>query len=489
MVMKRYVILIVSIFVLLIALSNPIISITMFSIISGERSIIILFPKPIDLFNRTFNIPEGIRYYVEIWAVVPEGIVEVVKTRIGSENNFMIKLTADIMRNVTFRWIEFYKSHGKFWRPSLIIQFSTYDPYESISILAFGYSIVYDPEIFVSPTPYTEMHILTLNKFPIVKKFHIERRIGSELSLSSCNISTQGGLPGPCQSPTDCFCCTNYFTRVALGEKLFDSSDPSIPEAFRDKIPILILHLDQNAQTQLFGVTYYAENVDRWVFRITIFDRTTERVIWGDASGELISSSKIDSLVYVDRSTNRLIGIIYRPGSFKLYTAYGYTCCYEKLCWDYATVCDPNGFSALLMIVTYVDPGVFSSAYTLNEAPLNISYFRSRLGFSQYYVPAGSAVEINRDPHEIRINVVNILMTIILDRLGIKWYENILLSIAADNMPIAIEIIGSSGMRKSLKLYDPYPAPATAYVARITAIYMDPTGSQEVYKLLLIDVR
>ena len=157
-----------------------------------------------------------------------------------------------------------------------------------------------------------------------------------------------------------------YFTRVALEEKIFDSSDPSIPETLRDEVPLTILYLDPNAQTQAFVITYKAQNINKWIFRITIFDRSSNITIWGDASGELTVS--VGSLTKVDTPCRRCM--IFRPGSFKLHTAYSDTCCYQRLCigqGDIAITCDPNGFPALLMIVTYVNPALASREFTLGE--------------------------------------------------------------------------------------------------------------------------
>jgi len=476
--------------ILLIILTNPLISAVVYSLIIDKNSIIISLPSPVEVFNRSLSSIRRVSYYVEIWAVAPEGIVEVLKTKAGPDN-FMIKLTAREMMKIVSKWLDFYRSNGKFWRPAVIIQFSTYDPDENISILAFGASVTYDPEIFVSPMPRSEIHILSIDRFPMIKKFVIERKEGSNFSFSSCDISFQG-LPNPCKSPGDCNYCVCdrefvYFTRLALGEKLFDSSDPSIPSTLKDKVPLLILYLDPNAQAQYFGATYEAKNV-KWIFRMSIFDRSLEKVTWGDASGEF--TSIIGSGTFID--TSKRIGIMYWPGSFKLYTAYGYTCCYEKLCTgsgDIAITCEPNGFSALLMIVTYVGPKVYEMRLTPNEAPLDISYFRSKLKFTQYYMPGGSIISIQRDLYELRIIVVNIFMSIILSRLGIPWWLDASLSIAAEKMPIAVEIVGSGGMEETLEIYNSGQNPATVYISKIRAVYRDPTLPQSLYTPLLIDVR
>ena len=476
--------------ILLIILTNPLVSAVVYSLIIDKNSIIIFLPSPAEVFNRSLSSIRRVSYYVEIWAVAPEGIVEVLKTKAGPDN-FMIKLTAREMMKIVSKWLDFYRSNGKFWRPAVIIQFSTYDPDENISILAFGASVTYDPEIFVSPMPRSEIHILSIDRFPMIKKFVIERKEGSGFSFSSCDISFQG-LPNPCQSPGDCNCCVGdgfvYFTRLVLGQKLFDSSDPSIPSTLRDKVPLLILHLDPNAQTEYFVATYKAKNVNKWIFRMTIFDRSLEKVIWGDASGELTST--VGSAIAVD--TSKRIGIIYWPGSFKLYTAYGYLCCYEKLCTgsgDIAITCDSNDFSALLMIVTYVGPGVYGIRLTSDEAPLDISYFRSKLEFTRYYMSGGSYISIQRDLYELRINVVNIFMAIILSKLGVPWWLDASLSIAAEKMPIAVEIVGSGGMEETLEIYNPGQSPVTVYISKIRAVYRDPILPQSVYTPLLIDVR
>jgi len=181
--------------ILLIILTNPLVSAVVYSLIIDKNSIIISLPSPAEVFNRSLSSIRRVSYYVEIWAVAPEGIVEVLKTKAGPDN-FMIKLTAREMMKIVSKWLDFYRSNGKFWRPTIIIQFSTYDPDENISILAFGASVTYDPEIFVSPMPRSEIHMLSIDRFPMIKKFVIERKEGSNFSFSSCHISFQG-LPNP----------------------------------------------------------------------------------------------------------------------------------------------------------------------------------------------------------------------------------------------------------------------------------------------------
>lgn len=457
-------------------------------LISGENSLVIYLPEPHEVFGRSVY---GYRYYVEIWGVVPEGVVEVLRTVVGSGSP-VLRLTMKELGHVVSKWIEFYKINGKYWRPALLIQFSTYDPYNKSLVLAFGASITYDPEVLAKPIPRTEYHVLKLEKFPVIQRF--ETRLPEKsLSLSSCNISLQG-LPGACEKPSSCNCCIGdgtfpYFARVALGEKLFDSSNTSIPEAFRDKIPLMILHIDPNTQTRSFLATYDIQSINKLIFRITILNRSNNMPIWGEASGEAIPPSQISSGVQVFRDLLP-IGIIYWKGSFKLYTAYGYLCCYEKLCdGSVAIVCDPSGFSALVMIVTYVYPVPESYAYTREEAPLDISYLRSKLGFSQFYLSPGSSISVQRDPHELRINPVSILMAIILARLGVPWWTDALLSVAVENMPIAVEIVYSSGAQETLKLYNTGGGSATAYIATIQAIYINPLGSPELFKHLFVDIR
>lgn len=214
----------------------------------------------------------------------------------------------------------------------------------------------------------------------------------------------------------------------------------------------------------------------------------SKKLYGGDVSGELTST--VGSGTAVD--TSKRIGIMCWPGSFKFYTAYGYTCCYEKLCTgsgDVAITCDPNSFSALLMIVTYVGPGVYEMRLTPNEAPFDISYFRSKLEFTRYYMPGGSSMSIQRDLYELRINVVNIFMSIILSRLGVPWWLDASLSIVAEKMPIAVEIVGSGGMEETLEIFNSGQSPATVYISKIRAVYRDPALPQTLYTPLLIDVR
>jgi len=123
-----------------------------------------------------------------------------VKTKVGSGVP-MIKLTIKDLRDIVSKWLEFYRVYGKHWKPSLVIQFSTYDPNNRSSILAFGASIVYDPEIFTSPIANTEVHRLSLREFPLVKRFETRNQNNNGVSFASCNITLQG-LPPLCASPS-----------------------------------------------------------------------------------------------------------------------------------------------------------------------------------------------------------------------------------------------------------------------------------------------
>jgi len=76
-----------------------------------------------------------------------------------------------------------------------------------------------------------------------------------------------------------------------------------------------------------------------------------------------------------------------------------------------------------------------------------------------------------------------------LVRLSIPWQQDVLLSIAAEYMPIAVELVGSQGMEEILELYNPGLYPATAYVARLRAVYIDPSKSPETFTSLFVDVR
>lgn len=474
--------------IIALIITNPFFTAYIPSIVSGEPSIVILFPDPVEVFNRSLD---NYTYYAEVWALVPDGIVEVTRAKIGPGVP-MLRLTARDLGDVIAKWLEFYRIYGKHWRPSLITQFSAYDPYNRSSILAFGASIIYDPEIFVHPASKSEIHKLSIKNYPLIKVFKQRNTSTSEASLSPCNISLQGPPP-PCSSQSDCDCCIAdgdfpYFTRLTLGSKIFDSSDPSIPEALRNKVPLVILYLDPNAQTQYFIATYEAQNINKWIFRMTILDRSTNKTIWGDASGELTSA--VNGLVAV--SPSQRVGMIYWSGSFKLYTAYGYTCCYERPCsgqGGIAITCDPNGFSALLMVVTYVSSGVEARSFTLDEAPLDIDYFRSKLAFTQYYMSSSNFTPIQRDPYELRINPVNIAMAIILAVLRIPWKADVALSLAVELMPIAVEIVGYWGMQETLKLYNSGGYPAIANVARIRAVYLDPTKPLETFTPIFVDIR
>ena len=56
--------------------ANPFFSIYISSIVSGESSVFIVFPDPVEVFNRSLD---NYTYYAEVWAVAPEGIVEVTR--------------------------------------------------------------------------------------------------------------------------------------------------------------------------------------------------------------------------------------------------------------------------------------------------------------------------------------------------------------------------------------------------------------------------
>jgi hypothetical protein len=98
-------------------------------------------------------------------------------------------------------------------------------------------------------------------------------------------------------------------------------------------------------------------------------------------------------------------------------------------------------------------------------------------------------MSIQRDLYELRIIVVNIFMSIILSRLGVPWWLDASLSIAAEKMPIAVEIVGSGGMEETLEIFNSGQSPATVYISKIRAVYRDPTLPQSLYTPLLIDVR
>jgi hypothetical protein len=48
-------------------------------------------------------------------------------------------------------------------------------------------------------------------------------------------------------------------------------------------------------------------------------------------------------------------------------------------------------------------------------------------------------------------------------------------------MPIAVELVGSQGMEEILELYNPGLYPATAYVARLPAVYISIKISRDFY--------
>lgn len=57
--------------IVVLLFSNPFFSIYISSIVSGEPSIFIVFPDPVEVFNGSFD---NYTYYAEVWVVVSEGL-------------------------------------------------------------------------------------------------------------------------------------------------------------------------------------------------------------------------------------------------------------------------------------------------------------------------------------------------------------------------------------------------------------------------------
>ncbi|MEM1610691.1 MAG: hypothetical protein QXQ57_03475 [Sulfolobales archaeon] len=113
----------------------------------------------------------------------------------------------------------------------------------------------------------------------------------------------------------------------------------------------------------------------------------------------------------------------------------------------------------------------------------DISYDRSKPGKNRK--STGGEILWNREIGSIYVLTFKTFYI----TLYIPWQQDVLLPIAAEYMSIAVELVGSQGMQEILELYNTGLYPATAYVARLRAVYIDPTKSPETFTPLFVDVR
>ncbi|MEM2201157.1 MAG: hypothetical protein QW552_05560 [Ignisphaera sp.] len=111
-----------------------------------------------------------------------------------------------------------------------------------------------------------------------------------------------------------------------------------------------------------------------------------------------------------------------------------------------------NRAHSLMMVVTYIQPDAMAlELLLLSDFPTNIYYFKQKNLTSTWLNP-NSIISLDRDPYDIRLNIVNIAMAVALAKAGIPWYTDVLLSIAVDNMPIAAEFIIGGGIQETLRI-------------------------------------
>ncbi len=473
------------------------------SLLSGERALVIALPKAAELLGATGR---AAGYYVEVWAVVPEGVVEVYNATVDPDSP-IVRLTAKELKRVVGEWLGYYRRHGKHWRPALLLQVSAYSPETDTSVLAFGASVIYDPELFVSPLPRVEVHRVGADRFPVVRRtLNVSSlRVGRSATATAVGREAQGlcglaarpgylalvapssyqtsgsGLPGPCSGSYSCDCCSYYFTRVRLVREIFDSGDPQLPEYLRNVIPLIIMYMDPGALTQGVRAYYDSGGYTRVKFRIGILN--WERIIIiGEPSGEL--SGHIRGEVWVD-SRNAYSFLTWR-GRFKLYDAYGYRCCYAKLCdGSVAVTCEPDGWSSVVTIVTSVES---PSLYPIFGVPasefVDIDVFRSKLEFESYWVPAWGVLELGRDSLGFRISILGLIVAVLCQYYGIPWY--LCYAIDALGLVAAIEI---ENVGERLNVYNVGSYGAEIYISRIAAYYMSDQRPPWWFRPPFIDVR
>ena len=432
--------------------------------IRGERALVISLPRDF----RSLNLSSLDSYYVELWAVTPDAVVEVYRGFLDPGRP-ILKLAYKDLKDVVERWLEHYRAHGDYWRPALLIQVSAYSRERGAAANLFGASVVYDPRLFVGRFPGVEVRAVNLGDFTVVKIRDLSSgrssstptTLSAESEVISSYTTTTPALPHPyptcgrpCPAERDCCEPNSFFSRWSIVETLFDSSNPNIPEYLRDKVPIVVVYRGPDSPQGAFDAVYRVEGRSTLRFRVTLLEWTAEYPIFGSASGELNLDGRYAYFVATDYSNT--VRFAYWTGSYKLYSVQFWDCCTVRRCSGYGCYneryCQPGG-GGLLMIVTYITPiGELSPALSPSEFPIDINFIRQRKSYTSICLDANRAYVLSRDNYGIRLNVVNIAMAAALSKLGVPWQWNAVLSAAVENMPIAVEVVYGWGAREELWL-------------------------------------
>ena len=478
---------------------HPEYAIALGAAISGEGALVISLPRDF----KPLNLSSADSYYVEVWAVTPDAVVEVYKGFLDPGRP-ILKLAYKDLRVVVERWLEHYRAHGDYWRPSLLIQVSAYSRERGATVNLFGASVVYDPRLFVDRFPRVEVRGVGLGDFTVIKKRGLKlgrssptlNTHGVESGVLPTSTTTTPALPYPyptCRTLNcdliSCDCCEpdSFFSRWSIVETLFDSSNPSIPEYLRDKVPVVIVYRDPDSPQGAFDAAYIVEGSSTLRFRVTLLGSTGEYPIFGGASGELNLNGRYAYSVATDSPNT--VRFAFWQGSYKLYSVWFWDCCTVRRCSGYGcyneNYCQPGG-GGLLMIVTYAAPyGDRSPALSPSEFPVDINLIRQRKPYTSVCLDPNREYQLSRDPYNIRLSLVNLAMAAALSKLGVPWQWNAALAAAVDNMPIAVELVYGWGAREELRL-------TNGGTPRCTDIYLQvaiyPQGP-DTFKWTLIHVK
>ncbi len=434
------------------------------TVISGERALVISLPRDF----RSLNLSSVDSYYVEVWAVTPDAVVEVYRGFLDPGRP-ILKLAYGDLKDVVERWLEHYRAHGEYWRPALLIQVSAYSRERGATANLFGASVVYDPRLFVDRFPRVEVRKISLGDFTVVKSRELRpghsssapTTLDAESEVLPTFTTTTPALPYPYPTcgrpcPADCDCCepNSFFSRWSIVETLFDSSNPRLPDYLRDKVPIVVVYRDPSSLQGYFDAAYIIEPLSTLRFRATLLYGTREYPIFGSASGELNLDRRYAYSVATDSPNT--IRFAYWTGSYKLYRVQFWDCCTVRRCHSWGcyheNYCQPGG-GGLLMVVTYVTPiGERSPTLFPWEFPIDVNFIRQRKDYTSVCLVENMEQLLPRDPYEIRLNMVNIAMAAALSKLGVPWQWNALLTAAVENMPVAVEVVYGGGTREELRL-------------------------------------
>ena len=465
--------------------------------ISGEKALVISLPRDF----RSLNLSSLDSYYVELWAVTPDAVVEVYRGFLDPGRP-ILKLAYKDLKDVVERWLEHYRAHGDYWRPALLIQVSAYSREWGVTANLFGASVVYDPRLFVDRFPRVEVRAVNLEDFTIVKTGELRlgrssstpTTLSAEIEMLPTSTTTTPALPYPYPTcgrpcPAECDCCepNSFFSRWSIVSTLFDSSDPRIPEYLRDKVPIVVVYRDPDSLQGYFGADYAIEPLSTLRFRVTLLYNTREYPIFGSASGELNLNRGYTYFVATDSPNT--IRFAYWTGSYKLYSVQFWDCCTVRRCdgWGcyHENYCQAGG-GGLLMVVTYVTPvGEMSPALSPSEFPIDINFIRQRKAYTSICLAENVEQTLPRDPYEIRLNLVNLAMAATLSKLGVPWQWDVLLAATVENMPVAVELVYGGGAREELRLENG-GTPRCADIYLQVAIYPQ---SPSTFKWTLIHVK